>query len=53
MVAFLNTELGKGSYRSNLMIVDTASGSDKLIKLEGNSFSVAAFAGEQMLFKSF
>jgi hypothetical protein len=49
-IAFLNTELGKGSYRFNLMVVDTASGLKKLIKLEGNNFSVAAFAGEQMLF---
>jgi|NGEPerStandDraft_6_1074524.scaffolds.fasta_scaffold65255_1 hypothetical protein len=49
-VAFLNTELGKGNYRFNLMVVDTASGLKKLIKLEGKDFSAAAFAGEQMLF---
>jgi hypothetical protein len=50
MLAFQNTELGKGSYRFNLMAVDTASGSKKLIKLEGNNFSRAAFAGQQMLY---
>jgi len=49
-VAFLNTETGKGSYRFNLMAVDTASGLQKVIKLEGNNLSPAAFAGDQMLF---
>jgi hypothetical protein len=50
MLAFQNTELGKGSYRFNLMAIDTMSGTKKLIKLEGSNFSRAAFAGEQMLF---
>jgi hypothetical protein len=32
------------------MAVDTASGLQKVIKLEGNNLSPAAFAGDQMLF---
>lgn len=49
-VAFLNTELGKGAYRFNLVVADTVAGSRKRIDLEGEKFSRAAFAGEQMLF---
>jgi hypothetical protein len=49
-IAFLNTELGKGSYRFNLMVVDRASGSRKLITLDGKNFSRAAFAEDQMLY---
>lgn len=49
-IAFLNTELGKGSYRFDLIAIDTASGAKKRIKLGGNNFSRAAFVGNQMLF---
>jgi hypothetical protein len=49
-VAFHNAELGKATYRFNLMVVDTVTGSRKLIKLEGKDFSRAAFTAGQMLY---
>lgn len=49
-VAFLNTALGKGAYRYELVVADTVSGSRSRLSLEGIRFSDAAFAEGDVLY---